>query len=133
MVVGLLQFDLVIHDALSLKDKRRVVTSLKDRLHREHMVSIAEVGDPDLLNHARLAIAVVARDGRRAGQVLDHVSDKLRALHDAEAGPMTHHMIHAQELPDEAEELASLDPDPDGSIAAEMLRRATHENGTTPP
>ncbi len=133
MVVGLLQFDLVIHDAMSIKDKRRVVSSLKDRLHREHLVSIAEVGDPDLLNHARLAVAVVARDGRRAGQVLDHVSEKLRSLHDAEAGPMTRHIIHAQELPEEAEEEPSLDPDPDGSIAEEMLRRATQENGTTPP
>lgn len=132
MVVGLLQFDLIIHDAISLKDKRRVVSSLKDRLHREHLVSIAEVGDPDLLNHARLAVAVVARDGKRAGEILDHIVDKLRSLHDAEAEHVTRHMLHAQQLPDDADEPASLDPDPDGSLAEEMLRRATQENGTTP-
>lgn len=129
MVVGLLQFDLIVHDVTSIKDKRRVVSSLKDRLHREHLVSIAEVGDPDLLNLARLAVAVVARDGKRAGEVLDHVAGKLRSLHDAEAGAMSRHMIHSQQLPDD-EDQASLDPDPDGALAEEMLRRATQENGT---
>ena len=43
MKIAVLQFDLSIHDAESLKDKRRIVQSLKDRLHRDHLVSIAEV------------------------------------------------------------------------------------------
>lgn len=128
MVIGILQFDLLIHDASSLKDKRRVVSSLKDRLHREHMVSLAEVGDSDLLNLARIALAVVARDGRRAGEILDHISDKLRALRDAEAAITSRRLIHDQALPDE--ETTSLDPDPDGSLADEMLRRATNDIGS---
>ena len=44
MVVGILQFELLVPGATSLKDKRRVVKSVKDRLHREHLVSVAEVG-----------------------------------------------------------------------------------------
>ena len=43
MIVGILQFELLIHHAESLKDKRRVVHSVKDKLHREHQVSVAEV------------------------------------------------------------------------------------------
>ncbi len=127
MVIGILQFDLLIHDATSLKDKRRVVSSLKDRIHREHMAAVAEVGDPDLLNLARVAIAVVARDGRRVGEVLDHVSDKLRGLHDAEAAITSRRVIHDQMLPDD--EITPIDPDPDGTLAEEMFRRATNENG----
>ena len=44
MHVGVLQLELSITDAMSLKDKRRVVLSLKDRIAHGHNVSIAEVG-----------------------------------------------------------------------------------------
>ena len=43
------------------------VRSLKDRLHREHMVSIAEVGLQDTLNVARLGLALVGVGGAVAG------------------------------------------------------------------
>jgi len=122
MVIGLLQFDLIVHGAESIKDKRRVVSSLKDRLHREHMVSLAEVGDPDLLNHARMALVTVARDGKRVGEVLDHVTEKLRSLRDGEVATITRTVLHSASLPDEPSE--TLDPDPDGTIASEMMRRA---------
>ena len=44
MTVGVLQLELSIGDAMSLKDKRRVIKSLKDRIAHGHNVSIAEVG-----------------------------------------------------------------------------------------
>lgn len=122
MVIGLLQFDLIVHGAESIKDKRRVVSSLKDRLHREHMVSLAEVGDPDLLNHARMALVTVARDGKRIGEVLDHVTEKLRSLRDGEVATINRTVLQSASLPDEPSE--TLDPDPDGTIASEMMRRA---------
>jgi len=94
MVVGILQFELLIHGAESIKDKRRVVSSLKDRLHREHQVSVAEVGLLDNRAAARMALAVVAGDGKRAGDVLDRISAKLRALHDAELGDCSREILH---------------------------------------
>ena len=45
MVVGILELKIVIRDARSLKDKRRVIKSLKDRIRNDFNVSIAEVGD----------------------------------------------------------------------------------------
>ncbi len=86
MVIGALQFELLLPGACSLKDKRQVVRSVKDRLHREHQVSVAEVADHDLLNRAVLGLAVVACDGNRAGQVLDRITNKLRQLTSAELG-----------------------------------------------
>src|ERR1041384_8063343 len=65
MVIGLLQFELVIHGSESLKDKRRVVRSVKDRLHREHMVAVAEVASQEVLNLAVLGLACVGSDGAR--------------------------------------------------------------------
>jgi hypothetical protein len=47
MTVGILQLELTIEDAMSLKDKRRVILSLKDRIAHGHNVSIAEVGALD--------------------------------------------------------------------------------------
>ena len=47
MIVGIMQVELRIEWAKSLKDKRRVVSSLKDRLHRNHQVSVAEIAPLD--------------------------------------------------------------------------------------
>ncbi|MBX3378716.1 MAG: DUF503 domain-containing protein [Phycisphaeraceae bacterium] len=95
MVLGVLQFHVLVHGAESLKDKRRVVQSLKDRLHREHLCSIAEVGDPDMLNAATMALAVVTRDGQRAGEILDAITIKLRELRDGEVGEIDRQVLHA--------------------------------------
>lgn len=86
MILAILQFDLHIRGSESLKDKRRVVNSVKDRLHHEHMVSVAEVGALESLTVARMGLALVSNDVKYAAQVLDRILVKLRALHDAELG-----------------------------------------------
>jgi uncharacterized protein len=128
MVVGILQFEVLIHDAESIKDKRRVVNSLKDRLHREFMVSIAEVGNPDAMDHALLAAALVARDGARVGEVLDHITEKLRELKDAELGDVSREVLHGKSVADVAAAIGS-NPNPtahaaddDADLADELLR-----------
>ncbi|MFN7020229.1 MAG: DUF503 domain-containing protein [Phycisphaerales bacterium] len=80
MKIGILQFGLLIDSAASLKDKRRVVKSVKDRLHREHMVSVAEVGDLELWNRASLGLAAVSADASHLHGVLDAVIRKLKDL-----------------------------------------------------
>ena len=82
MVVGVLQFELEIEWAQSLKDKRRVVSSLKDRLHREHQVSVAEVGRLDDCRVAVLGVAVASGGSTRCRQVLDNVLGKVRKAKD---------------------------------------------------
>lgn len=86
MILAVLQFELLIPGAESLKDKRRVVSSLKDRLHREHQVSVAEVGLQDHAGAARMALSLVSGDTLHAAQVLDRITVKLRNLRDAELG-----------------------------------------------
>lgn len=98
MVLGILQFELLIHGSESLKDKRRVVRSVKDRLHREHLVSIAEVAAQDKLNVAVMALACVGSEGGRVGEVLDHVTEKLRAVPGAELGDTSRKILHQDEI-----------------------------------
>jgi len=123
MVIGILQFELLVHDGESLKDKRRVVKSVKDKLHREHLVSIAEIGALDMLNVAVMGLALVGNDGGHVGEVLDRISAKLRCLPDAELGDCTRQILHGSEI-DALTESSGAGPDPAGdpSLAAELLR-----------
>lgn len=78
MVVGVLQVEIGVPEALSLKDKRRVVKSLKDRIAHAHNVSVAEVGALDEHRRAILGIAMVANDGRYVEGGLSKVVDLIR-------------------------------------------------------
>jgi len=67
-----------IRDARSLKDKRRVLNALKDRLRNTYNVSIAEVDGQELLQSATLAVAQVANDTRYLNSALDKLVDAVR-------------------------------------------------------
>ena len=73
MVVASLELDIALPESQSLKDKRQVVRSLKERIQSRFNVSIAEVDDHDLWQRAGLGVAVVAADGARATEVLEKV------------------------------------------------------------
>ena len=70
MVVGVRTWDLHLAGCQSLKDKRRIVKSLKDRLHQRFNVSAAEVDHQDVWQRAALACSVVTTDRRHAEEVL---------------------------------------------------------------
>lgn len=76
MIVGVIGWDLHIYEAHSLKDKRAVVRSLKDRLRAKLNVSVAETGQQDVWQRAEITACVVSTDRRRAESVLDS-ADKL--------------------------------------------------------
>ena len=83
MVIGVLELDLSIPGADSLKAKRMVLRSLKDRLRRQFNISIAEVADNDQWQVASLAVVMVCNDQRFANQVLSKVVEVVE--HDREA------------------------------------------------
>lgn len=78
MIVGILTLDLAIFDARTLKDKRRVIQSVKQRLHNVFNVSVAEVGFQDTPKRCRLAVAMVAGESRPLQGQLDKVVDLVR-------------------------------------------------------
>jgi uncharacterized protein YlxP (DUF503 family) len=80
MIVGLCTVELYIPDGHSLKAKRQVLVSLKERLRGKFNVSIAEVGDQDLWQKAVLGIACVANEGAYVNQVLDQVLNQIRSV-----------------------------------------------------
>lgn len=78
MVVGTMTVSAFLGDAHSLKDKRQVLKSVKDRIHGKFNVSVAEVADQDLWQKATLGVAVVSNDTKHALEVLHEVESFLK-------------------------------------------------------
>jgi uncharacterized protein len=78
MVVGILQLEIAIPDAFSLKDKRQSVKSLKDRIGHNHNVSVAEVGALGEHRRAILGIAMVSNDKQYVESALSKLVDLVR-------------------------------------------------------
>lgn len=77
MRVGVLRVYLNVLDAQSLKEKRKVVRSLKDRLLASFNISVAEVGSQDKWQICELGIAAVSSDGRFLDSVIQKVLDHI--------------------------------------------------------
>ncbi|HOE65307.1 MAG TPA: DUF503 domain-containing protein [Candidatus Hydrogenedentes bacterium] len=73
MTIGLLEMDVLTPGARSLKDKRRIIKSLKQLLHNRFNCSVAETGDKDLWGRAQLAVCVVSDDARHANEQLNEI------------------------------------------------------------
>ena len=78
MIIGVLQIEIAVGDAMSLKDKRRVVLSLKDRIAHSHNVSIAEVDALDEHRRCVLGVAMVGNDRRYVEGGLSKLVDLVR-------------------------------------------------------
>ncbi|MFB0526232.1 MAG: DUF503 domain-containing protein [bacterium] len=62
----------------SLKDKRRVIKSLKDRVRARFNVSISEVDNQDLWHCATLGVALVCCDRKQAQTISDRIVEFIR-------------------------------------------------------
>jgi uncharacterized protein len=80
MIVGLCTIELYIPNGHSLKSKRQVLMSLKQRVRDKFNVSVAEVGEQDRWQSALLGIACVANEGPYVNQVLDQVLNLIRSV-----------------------------------------------------
>lgn len=84
MVVGVLSVRLIIRGACTLKDKRRVIKGLKDRIGNTFNVSISEVGTLDHCQYAKLGIAMVGNDNKYVNGALSNLVNMLRSAVAAE-------------------------------------------------
>jgi uncharacterized protein YlxP (DUF503 family) len=82
--IGVLTLELRIDHAQSLKDKRQIVKSLKDRLRRKFNVSVSEIDDQDLHNSSVIAAVTVSPSRPFAEKILQSVEREAADL----LGPM---------------------------------------------
>ena len=79
MVIGVISWELEIFGCQSLKEKRSVVKSLKDRLHDRFNVSVAETAHQDVWQRAELTACVVAGQKKIAESVLESADSLVAA------------------------------------------------------
>jgi uncharacterized protein len=73
MTIGLLTLEIHIPDARSLKDKRQVLRSLKDRLRARFNVAVAELDHQDTWQRAQVGIVSLSNDSA-------HLENSLRQV-----------------------------------------------------
>jgi uncharacterized protein len=71
VIVGVIGWELHVYEAQSLKDKRAVVRSVKDRLRNKLNVAVAETGSQDSWQRAEITACTVTTDRRQAESILD--------------------------------------------------------------
>ena len=78
MIVGTLRVRLLLRQARSLKDKRQVVKSVKDRLRNHFNVSVAEIEAQDNRQLAVLGMAMVSNEAHHVKMALGQIVEALR-------------------------------------------------------
>ena len=79
MIVGTLKIRLVLRESHSLKDKRRVLKSLKDTLSNKFNISVAETDEQDVWQTAEIGVAAVGTDGPFVQSVRTNVVNYVRS------------------------------------------------------
>ncbi|NMN99756.1 DUF503 domain-containing protein [Gordonia sp. TBRC 11910] len=73
MWIGWIEFDVLLGDVHSLKEKRSVIRPVIAEIKRKYSVSAAEVGNHDLHRRAGIGAGVVGPDQRHVADVLDSI------------------------------------------------------------
>src|SRR4051812_16703188 len=96
MFIAILQFHMTIDGATSLKDKRGVVRSIKDKLHKQHMVAVAEVDDLDTWNLATMGLVACNRSHDYLQEQMQAIIKKLETHPDARLADHALEIISAE-------------------------------------
>jgi len=76
MPIGLLTLEIHIPDARSLKDKRQVLRSLKDRLRARFNVAVAELEHQELWQRSRVGVITLSADGKHLEESLAAITEE---------------------------------------------------------
>ncbi|MBN1492667.1 MAG: DUF503 domain-containing protein [Candidatus Omnitrophica bacterium] len=82
MIIGVLQLELFIPHSLSLKAKRCVLRSIKDRTSEKFNVAISETDYLDKWQRSVLSIVTVSNEQKHCDQVLTKVERLIEEYHE---------------------------------------------------
>lgn len=80
MLVGLVKLSVYLPEGHSLKEKRRILNIIRDRVKNKMNIIIAEVGDQDLWQKAELGFAVVSNDSSFIDSVIGKTTDMIESI-----------------------------------------------------
>jgi len=81
MIIGVLNVDLFVPNSTSLKTKRFVIKSIKDRLRNRFNVSVAEIDHNDKWQRAALGVVIVSNETKYVEGVLGSVLNLIDSEH----------------------------------------------------
>lgn len=81
MIVGICSLDLLLPENHSLKGKRQVIRSVKDRVRNNFNVSIAEVGSLNSWQKSTLGVSCINKDRVPVERLLSRVVNFIEDLH----------------------------------------------------
>ena len=88
--IGFLSLSFHIPGAHSLKEKRQVIRSLKDRLRSAFNVSVAEIGEHDKWQRAVIGVCMISPDQVYIDQNLQQI---VRLAEDLRGAELLHHQV----------------------------------------
>lgn len=97
MWVGWIEFDILLGDVQSLKEKRSVIRPLLAELKRRFDVSVAEVGDHEQYRRTRVGAGLVAADRAHLVEVLDAVERFVAARPEIELLSARRRDLHSED------------------------------------
>ena len=81
MWIGWIEFDILLGDVHSLKEKRSIIRPLISDLSRRTEAAVAEVGAQDLHRRTTIGVSVVATHASHVGEVLDQAERLVSEQH----------------------------------------------------
>ena len=78
--IGVLRLQILVPGARSLKDKRKAIQQIRERLKARGGLSVAEVGHLEDHTRAVLAVATVSNDARLLRSTLDTVAHEIESF-----------------------------------------------------
>jgi hypothetical protein len=78
MVVGILSIKVVMRSSRSLKDKRRIIKSLKDKTRNKFNVSVSEIEDQDNHRCSKIGVVMVGTDRQYVNSKLSSIISSFR-------------------------------------------------------
>ena len=82
--IGVLSVSIYIPAAQSLKDKRMVLRSLRDRVKAKYNASVAELNGQDKWQTAIFGFAVIGNDNRQVDRCLQEILSFIETFRDIE-------------------------------------------------
>ncbi|WP_462323464.1 DUF503 domain-containing protein [Desulfoplanes sp.] len=79
MIIGILRLDFRLHGIQSLKEKRRIANSLKQKLKNKFNVAVSEVDSQDALSRLGLAAVTVSNETKRVQSQLSKAVSMIEA------------------------------------------------------
>ncbi len=80
MLIGALNIEFRLHGITSLKSKRKISNSLKQKIKNKFNLAVAEVGHHDSLDYLELGMVTLANEKNRVEEVLNKALAMVEAI-----------------------------------------------------